>query len=185
MLMIRLSRTGRNNLPAYSLVVTEKTNPAKGGNFLEKVGYFDTLQKDAKLQFEKDRVLHWISKGARPSETVARLLRQQGVEGMEKFVDVNKKYQKKSKKDQPEQAEAKPEAAVAPAEPKKEEAAVAPAEPKKEEAAVAPAEPKKEEAAVAPADKPEDAAVVAADKPETETKPEPEADTPAAEAANG
>lgn len=95
--MIRLSRTGRNNFPTFSIVVTEKTNPVNDGNFVEKLGHFLPAQEPPVVVVEKARVEYWISKGAKPSETVARLLKKQGMVGMEKFVDFTKKYQRKKK----------------------------------------------------------------------------------------
>src|SRR5690606_40364431 len=89
MLMIRLSRTGKTNFPYYSIVVTEKTNPANDGNFLEKVGTYSPTKKA--LDFEKDRIEHWIKHGARPTETLARLLNKKGMTGMDRFVDLKKR----------------------------------------------------------------------------------------------
>ena len=119
MLMIRLSRTGRTNSPYYSIVVTEKTNPATDGNFLEKVGTYSPAGANPTFTFEKERILYWISKGAQVSETLARLLNKQGVAGMEKFVDLKKKFQIKTGKEvvaapaAPAAADAGPAEAVA------------------------------------------------------------------------
>lgn len=94
MLMIRLSRSGRTNTPHYSVVVTEKSNAAIDGNFLEKLGDYSPTKST--FTFDKDRVQHWISKGAHPSETLARMLHKQGMAGMDRFVDLKKKFQTKS-----------------------------------------------------------------------------------------
>lgn len=96
MLMIRLSRTGKNNFPYYSIFVTEKTNPSNDGNFLEKVGTYSPTKET--FTFDKERIQYWISKGAQVSETLARLLNKQGVAGMDRFVDLKKKFNKKSDK---------------------------------------------------------------------------------------
>jgi|CXWL01.1.fsa_nt_gi small subunit ribosomal protein S16 len=114
MLMIRLSRAGRTNLPHYSIVVTEKSNPASDGNFLEKVGVYTPTGKTPVFKFEKERIEYWISKGAHPTETLARLLHKQGLKGMDRFVDLKKKFQIKSGK---EASAAAPAAPAAPAEP--------------------------------------------------------------------
>lgn len=109
MLTIRLSRTGKTNEPHFSVVVTEKSNAAIDGNFLEKVGHYTGTGKTPSLHLEKERINYWISKGAKPSETLARMLHKQGFEGMSRFVDFKKKFQKKPKA----AAEAKVEAPTA------------------------------------------------------------------------
>lgn len=109
--MIRLSRTGKKNAPFYSIVVTEKTNPSNDGNFLEKLGTYSPSTKN--ISFKKDRIEHWVKHGARPTETMARLLNKQGFAGMDRFVDLKKQFKKKSDK-VPEEASAP--AAQAPAE---------------------------------------------------------------------
>ncbi len=95
MLVIRLSRTGRKNQAAYRMVVAEHSAPVKS-RFVEMVGSYVPYE-GKKLNFEKDRVTYWLSKGARPSETVAALLKKAGTEGMEKFLRArNKKSAKKN-----------------------------------------------------------------------------------------
>lgn len=106
MLIIRLSRTGRKNLPTFNIVVTEKTHAATSGRFHEKLGYYDNLKDPAVVNINKDRLDHWLKKGAQISETVARLLKKEGVEGMEKYYDAQKKYNKKSKNPDKEEAPA-------------------------------------------------------------------------------
>lgn len=76
MLIIRLTRRGRRNDPSFRLVVTEKTNPIRG-KFLEELGHLDTVTK-AK-SFKKERILHWLSQGAKCSPTVNNLLVSEGI----------------------------------------------------------------------------------------------------------
>ena len=135
MLVIRLQRTGRENLPSYRLVVAEKARPVKG-KYLEIVGHYLPARDPAVLEKKDDRIVHWIAKGAQPSDTIARLLKRAGVDGMDKFI---RSYTKqKSKKE----AAAAPAASAAPEAPKAE----AVAEPAKEELkADAPADPEKKE----------------------------------------
>ena len=85
MLAIRLQRTGRENLPTYRIVVAEKARPVKG-KFQEIVGFYLPQQKPSVLKFQQDRIEFWIGKGATPSDTLARLLRNAGVKNMEKFI---------------------------------------------------------------------------------------------------
>ncbi len=147
MLVIRLQRTGRENLPTYRLVVAEKARPVKG-KYLEVVGHYLPARKPSVFEHSAEKIKQWISKGATPSDTVARLLKNSGMEGMEKFI---KRYAKqKSKKEAAAPASssaqtpadkpaAAPAAAPTPAEAPKAEA---PAEAVKEE-------PKAEEAKAA------------------------------------
>lgn len=103
--MVRLSRTGRTNIPTFSVVVTEKTNAAKDGNILEKVGTYSPAQNPPVFRVERDRIDYYLSRGATLSETLARLLKKEGAPGMEKFVDFKKRYQIKKKGAAPEVVE--------------------------------------------------------------------------------
>lgn len=112
MLIIRLQRTGRENLPTYRLVVAEKARPVKG-KFLEIVGYYLPARKTAVLDVKKDRVEFWMQRGASLSNTAARLLLKEGIQGAERYIERYTK--KKSKKEVP--PEAAPAASAAPAAP--------------------------------------------------------------------
>lgn len=114
MLVIRLQRTGRENLPTYRLVVAEKTRPVKG-KFLEIVGHYLPAQKDPVFDIRTEQIETWVKKGAIPSDTVARLLKRKGLKDMDKFI---KRYPKRRNKKAPPE-----EAAPAPAAPAAAEAA--------------------------------------------------------------
>ncbi|PIV90413.1 30S ribosomal protein S16 [Candidatus Gracilibacteria bacterium CG17_big_fil_post_rev_8_21_14_2_50_48_13] len=83
MLRIRLTRVGKRNNSHFRVVVAEHSRPVKG-KFLELLGTYNPIKKDIVLN--KERIAHWISNGAAPSQTVARLLKNNGMEGMEKFI---------------------------------------------------------------------------------------------------
>jgi small subunit ribosomal protein S16 len=85
MLVIRLQRTGRENLPTYRVVVAEKARPVKG-KYLEIVGHYLPTQDPVVFQHKDDRIQEWIKKGAIPSDTVARLLRKAGMKDMDKYI---------------------------------------------------------------------------------------------------
>jgi len=85
MLVIRLQRTGRENDPTYRVVVAEKARPVKG-KCMEVVGYYLPARKPAVFEHKDERILHWIGKGAIPSDTVARLLRNAGLKNMETYI---------------------------------------------------------------------------------------------------
>ena len=74
MVTIRLSRTGTKKRPFYRLVVADARRP-RGGRFLENIGTFDPAN-DGVFSVKQDRLAYWTSKGALPSETVARLLKK-------------------------------------------------------------------------------------------------------------
>jgi small subunit ribosomal protein S16 len=73
MLSIRLARTGAKKKPRYRVVVIEKEK-ARDGRFLEILGHYNPTATPIELHVDRDRVQHWITKGAQPSSTVARLL---------------------------------------------------------------------------------------------------------------
>ena len=77
MLVIRLSRKGRRNRPIYRIVVAEHSRPTDG-KFVEVVGTYNSIASDKPLSVKKDRVEYWVSKGAKPSNTVAKLLNKVG-----------------------------------------------------------------------------------------------------------
>lgn len=83
MLRIRLTRIGRKGQPKYRVVVAEHSRPVKA-KFIEVLGQYDPTTK--KMEILKERVTHWVSVGAQPSQTVARLLKNDGMKEMEKFI---------------------------------------------------------------------------------------------------
>jgi small subunit ribosomal protein S16 len=72
MLKIRLQRIGRKNEPSFRLVLTDSRNSTKSGRALEILGFHNFRQDGTK--FEKEKILHWISKGAQLSDTAHNLL---------------------------------------------------------------------------------------------------------------
>jgi small subunit ribosomal protein S16 len=72
MLTIRLTRKGKKNQPFFRVVVIDKKRSSKGGRAVEDLGYVDPLKK--RRSFKKERILYWISKGAKASATIHNLL---------------------------------------------------------------------------------------------------------------
>lgn len=94
MLVIRLLRVGKKNQPFFKIVVTEKRNPPRGGRFVQDVGFYNPLTKERNLK--KEKILYWLSKGAKPSDTVYNLLvSEKIIEGRKKPISI-----KKTKKEQ-------------------------------------------------------------------------------------
>lgn len=77
MLKMRLTRIGKKHQPAYRIVVTPKENPALG-QYLDLVGTYNPIKEE--LSINKELALSWLNKGVLPSDRVARLLKQSGVE---------------------------------------------------------------------------------------------------------
>ena len=149
-LKIRLSRAGSKKRPVYRVVVTDSRNP-RDGRFIEKVGIYNPLlKKDDKnrVQLDVDKIKEWMSKGAKPSDRIARFLGEAGVIPMP--AQKNNPQKALPKKKAQERLAAAQEASAQKEEAPAEEAPAeeAPAEEAKEEAPAeeAPAEEAKEEA---------------------------------------
>lgn len=77
---LRLRRMGAKKRPFYRIVAAEHSSP-RDGRFIEIVGHYDPLTTPATVVIKDDRVRHWISVGAQPTDTVAGLLKGKGVIG--------------------------------------------------------------------------------------------------------
>ncbi len=77
MVTIRLSRTGAKKRPFYHIVVTDSRN-ARDGHYIERLGFFNpgATGGEERLRVERDRIDHWVSKGAQTSDRVATLLKE-------------------------------------------------------------------------------------------------------------
>ena len=111
MLKIRLFRMGKKKQPRYRLVVAEHTAPVQG-KFLTILGSYNPFTKEINL--DKKKALEWMNKGAKPSNTVAKLLKK---EGLKHKAIVIKKFKakpkaKKEEKKKTEEKEIKQEAEI-------------------------------------------------------------------------
>ena len=73
MLMIRLARVGARKKPFYRVVVIDKER-ARNGRSVEVVGTYNPRTNPATVDFKRDRIDYWVSKGAQLSERVEKLL---------------------------------------------------------------------------------------------------------------
>src|SRR6266511_4222604 len=73
---IRLRREGSKNRPYYRIVVADSRSP-RDGKFIEIIGTYDPKQTGQNSSFSVQRAEYWISKGARPSDTVRSLIKKQ------------------------------------------------------------------------------------------------------------
>ena len=71
---LRLARRGAKKSPFYHVVATDSRNP-RDGKFNEQIGTYDPAFKPAKVTLKKEQADHWISVGAKPSDTVRELIR--------------------------------------------------------------------------------------------------------------
>src|SRR3954469_23069780 len=72
---IRLRREGSLNRPYYKVVVADKRSP-RDGKFIEIIGTYDPKKPGHNSTLKLDRIDHWISKGAQPSDTVRSLIKR-------------------------------------------------------------------------------------------------------------
>jgi small subunit ribosomal protein S16 len=75
---IRLSRHGAKKRPYYRIIVTDRRAP-RDGRRLEQVGTYDPNQNPARVQFQREKLALWLQRGARPSLTVAQLMKRSGI----------------------------------------------------------------------------------------------------------
>lgn len=72
---LRLTRQGAKKAPFYRVVATDSRSP-RDGRFLEHIGVYDPTRKPEEIRFDEDRLAHWLSVGARPSQTVGELIKR-------------------------------------------------------------------------------------------------------------
>ena len=77
---IRLARAGTKKRPFFAIVIADERSP-RDGRFIEKIGTFDPLmpKKTERVVVDTDRVKHWLSKGAQPTDRVLRFLDAAGL----------------------------------------------------------------------------------------------------------
>jgi small subunit ribosomal protein S16 len=87
MVKIRLTRTGRKNLPSYRIVAIEHTKK-RDGQYIEILGFFNPSKNPVEFQIDKDKVNEWVKNGAQVSDSVQEL-----IDGTYKYVkyEPNKK----------------------------------------------------------------------------------------------
>jgi len=78
LLRIRLRRTGKKKQPYYRVVVADQRAP-RDGDFVEVIGHYNPRTQPSTIDLKEDRVKHWLSVGAQPSETVHRVLHKAGL----------------------------------------------------------------------------------------------------------
>lgn len=80
MLKIRLRRVGAKKQASYRIIIAESTAP-RDGKSVETIGFYNPRTDPETVQVQEERALHWLSMGAQPTESVARILRTHGTMG--------------------------------------------------------------------------------------------------------
>jgi small subunit ribosomal protein S16 len=75
---IRLKRMGKKKKPFYRIVAADSRSP-RDGRFIEEIGTYDPNQEPAEIHVNEELAQKWLSNGAQPTETVARLFKNAGI----------------------------------------------------------------------------------------------------------
>ena len=75
---IRLARHGAKKHPFYRIIVTDSRAP-RDGRRLDQVGIYDPSQSPSRVEFQQEKLSHWLRLGAQPSATVAQLIKRSGM----------------------------------------------------------------------------------------------------------
>ncbi len=75
---IRLTRVGATKKPTYRFVVSDSRS-ARDGRSLDTLGHYDPRKDPVEIEVNAEKATKWLSNGAQPSETVARLFRRVGI----------------------------------------------------------------------------------------------------------
>jgi small subunit ribosomal protein S16 len=75
---IRLTRVGATKQPSYRVVVADARS-ARDSRSIETIGHYNPRTDPVEVNIDADRARDWLSKGAQPSDTVARLFRNAGI----------------------------------------------------------------------------------------------------------
>ena len=76
---MRLKRMGKKRNPIYRIVVADARSPRDGRN-IDEIGLYDPNQEPCVVKIDEEEAKDWLSKGAQPTDTVARLLKNAGIE---------------------------------------------------------------------------------------------------------
>ncbi|NLY08954.1 MAG: 30S ribosomal protein S16 [Tissierellia bacterium] len=75
---IRLRRMGSKKSPFYRVIVADSRAP-RNGRFIEEIGVYNPLTEPKTFKVDQEKAVDWLNKGAKPTDTVARLFKQAGV----------------------------------------------------------------------------------------------------------
>ena len=75
---IRLRRMGAKKNPFYRIVVADSRSP-RDGRFIEEIGYYSPLTDPKTVKIDNEKANQWLNNGAKPTDTVKRLFRENGI----------------------------------------------------------------------------------------------------------
>ncbi|MGN1352424.1 MAG: 30S ribosomal protein S16 [Clostridia bacterium] len=73
MVKIRLQRVGKKKAPFYHIVVADSKSP-RDGKIIEQIGTYNPMVEPSEIKLDSEKVEKWIKNGAKPTETVKRLI---------------------------------------------------------------------------------------------------------------
>ncbi len=76
---IRLRRMGKKKNPFYRIVVADSRSP-RDGKFIEEIGTYDPMKDPSEYHVNEELAKKWLANGAQPTDTVARIFKQVGIE---------------------------------------------------------------------------------------------------------
>ncbi len=76
---IRLKRIGKKKVPFYRIIVSDSKFPVQG-KFIEEIGTYDPNTDPSTVKVNEELAKKWLSNGAQPTESVAKLFRQAGIQ---------------------------------------------------------------------------------------------------------
>ena len=74
MVKIRLQRQGKKKAPFYHIVVAD-SKPPRDGKIIEQLGTYDPMTEPKAIVLDKEKVEKWIKNGAKPTDTVRKLIK--------------------------------------------------------------------------------------------------------------
>ncbi|MBQ0145966.1 MAG: 30S ribosomal protein S16 [Lachnospiraceae bacterium] len=76
---MRLKRMGKKKRPFYRVVVADSRSP-RDGRFIEEVGFYDPNEEPSVIKFDEEAAKKWLANGAQPTDRVAKLLKNAGIQ---------------------------------------------------------------------------------------------------------
>ncbi|MDO4939782.1 MAG: 30S ribosomal protein S16 [Lachnospiraceae bacterium] len=76
---MRLKRMGKKKAPFYRVVVADSRSP-RDGRFIEEVGFYDPNEDPSVIKFDEEAAKKWLANGAQPTDRVAKLLKNAGIQ---------------------------------------------------------------------------------------------------------
>ena len=96
---LRLKRMGGKQKPFYRIVAADSRFP-RDGRFIETIGTYDPIKKDADVTIDEEKALKWLNNGAQPTDTVRSILSKKGVMAKYAASKVKKGAKKAVKKEE-------------------------------------------------------------------------------------